>query len=172
MYTLNGHSAYVKDLLFINNENSLLASASDDGTVRIWNLTTNTNKFILQGHTNQVYILKQVSFDVLASGSFDNTINLWNITSGSLIRTLQGHTNSIFYSLDTMLNNRGQTLLVSGAWDRLLKIWNWTTGECVNNISTDMLINSLAVLESAKQTLNTSKWLFYIYYSTFKITQT
>jgi WD40 repeat protein len=38
--SLKGHSSNVNDIVQISNE--LLASSSDDNTVRIWNLTTNT----------------------------------------------------------------------------------------------------------------------------------
>jgi WD40 repeat protein len=60
----------------------LLASSSEDKTVRIWNLTTNTCKFILTGHTDIVRGLKQITPNILASGSDDRTIKLWDITTG------------------------------------------------------------------------------------------
>ena len=66
-------------LIQINSD--LLASAANEGIVRIWNLTSYETKFILQGHNNVVG-LKQISASMIASGSFDMTINLWNITSG------------------------------------------------------------------------------------------
>jgi WD40 repeat protein len=45
--SLKGHTNGVWDLVQISDD--LLASSSGDGTVRIWNLTTNTCKFILTG---------------------------------------------------------------------------------------------------------------------------
>jgi WD40 repeat protein len=39
----------------------LASSGGGDKTVRIWNLTTNTCKFILTGHTHYVYGLKQIT---------------------------------------------------------------------------------------------------------------
>jgi WD40 repeat protein len=122
----------------------LLASSSWDRTVRIWNLTTNTCKFILTGHTLDVYGLKQITSSILARGSNDDTIKLWNITSGLLIRTLTGHTNAIGWSVD-LLNN-GQ-ILVSGSWDKTIKLWNWSTGECLSTLqTTGSYLVSLAVI--------------------------
>ncbi len=83
----------------------ILASSSSDKTIRIWNLTTNTCKFILTGHTKGVTGLKQITSSILASGSYDYTIKLWNTTSGQLIRTLSNHTGAIQWSVD-LLNSK------------------------------------------------------------------
>jgi len=122
-----------------------LASSSIDGTVRIWYLTTNTCKFILNGHTSYVFGLKQISSDLIASGSIDQSIKVWNITDGTLIRTLLGHTSYVYWSLDVI--NNGQTL-VSGSYDQTIKTWDWRTGQCLNTIQTSSYIYSLAVLNS------------------------
>ena len=139
--TLNGHTDIVEDLVLINS--NLLASSSDDKKVRIWNLTTNTCKFILTGHTSAVYGLKLVSADTLASGSSDYTINLWNTTSGTLIRTLVSHIDSINWSVDMLISNQ---ILVSGSSDSTIKTWNISTGQVLNTIITGLQIQSLAVL--------------------------
>jgi WD40 repeat protein len=131
----------VYDLVQISAD--LLASSSSDKTVRIWNLTTNTCKFNLTGHTNSVYGLKQITPSILASGSGDATIKLWDIPSGQLIRTLTGHTNYIYWSVDLM----NSKTLVSGSEDQTIKLWNWSTGECFSTIQTPgSNIRSLAVI--------------------------
>jgi WD40 repeat protein len=142
--SLKGHtSSYIYDLVQISAD--FLASSSNDQTVRIWNLTSNTCKFILTGHTSYVYGLKQITPNILASGSRDGTIKLWDITTGQLIRTLTGHTSSIYLSVD--LINNGQTL-VSGSEDKSIKLWNWSTGECFSTIQTPGSdIWSLAVID-------------------------
>ena len=142
--TLIGHTDGIKDLVQIS-DSDLLASSSIDGTVRIWYLTTNTCKFILNGHTSYDFVLKQISSDLIASGSIDQSIKVWNITDGTLIRTLLGHTSYVYWSLD--LINNGQTL-VSGSFDQTIKTWDWRTGQCLNTIQTNSHIYSLAVLNS------------------------
>jgi WD40 repeat protein len=139
--SLKGHTRYVNDLVQLSAD--LLASSSDDETIRIWNLATNTCKFILTGHSNAVYGLKQITPSILASGSHDKTIKLWGITSGQLIRTLTGHTSRIEWSVD-LLNLQ---TLVSGSADQTIKLWNWPTGECFCTIQTPgSNITSLAVI--------------------------
>ncbi len=144
--TLQGHNGRVENIIQIRNSD-LLASSSDDKTVRLWNLTTNSGKFILQGHVYYVYGLRQVSSDLLASGSGDRTIKVWNITSGGLVRNLTGHEGYVVYSLDLM-NNGSQSFLVSGSWDKTIKVWNWSTGELLSSISTGLLIESLAAVNT------------------------
>jgi WD40 repeat protein len=144
----------VNDLILLSND--LLASSSDDRSIRIWNLTTKTTKFILQGHSLNVNGLKLVSYDILASGSSDNSIKLWNITNGTLIRTLTGHTSYILNSVDYLSNS--QTLVSGGYNDRLIKIWNITTGECLKTFNTDLNIYSLTVLATSTAATSTSKF--------------
>ena len=139
--TLTRHTSGVEDLALINS--NLLASSSDDYTVRIWDLTTNTTRFNLTGHTNAVRGLKLVSSDTLASGSDDYTVNLWNTTSGTLIRTLTNHTDAINFGVDMLISNQ---ILVSGSFDQTIKTWNISTGEVLNTIDTGTLIIYLAVL--------------------------
>jgi WD40 repeat protein len=146
--TLQGHTYCVRDLVLINNNGNLLASSSDENIARIWDLTTYTSKFTLNGHTNSLRGLKQISSDILASGSADSTVRLWNITSGRVIRTLTGHSSSVLFSVD-FLNN--PLRLVSGSNDQTIKIWNFTTGECLNTIQTNLYIRSLAVLDRSKK---------------------
>ena len=149
--SLKGHSYYVNDLVQISSD-LLASSGGNDQTVRIWNLTTNTCKFILTGHTSNVYGLKQITPSILASGSDDATIKLWDITSGKLIRTLTGHTSGIYWSVD-LLNSQ---TLVSGSWDQTIKLWNWSTGECLRTIqATGSKIYSLAVINQQQTTTTT-----------------
>jgi WD40 repeat protein len=150
--TLEGHTSSVNDLVQISAD--LLASSNDDGTVRIWNLTTNTCKFIIR-HTSSVFGIKQITSSILASGSSDQTIKLWDMTSGLEIRTLRGHTNAIQWSVD-LLNSQ---TLVSGAINGEIKLWNWSTGECLSTIQAIdswIGISSLAVIDTNPQQQQTA----------------
>ncbi len=146
---LTGHSSNVRDLVLISNNNSpngLLASSSQDTTVRIWDLNTYTIKFVLSGHTDIVYGLRQINTDILCSGSYDKTIKVWSISSGQLLRTLTGHSGEVYWSID-MLTDGNQTL-VSGAYDSTVKMWNVQTGHCLNTIYTGLYFYSLAVVNT------------------------
>ncbi len=149
--SLKGHTSYVYDLVQLSAD--LLASSSSDNSVRLWNLTTNTCKFILTGHTSAVRGLKQITSSILASGSEDGTIKLWDITSSQLIRNLTSHTSYIWWSVD-LLNSQ---TLVSGSVDQTIKLWNWSTGECLSTIQTGSDIYSLAIINMNQQEKQTTK---------------
>ena len=139
---LLGHTSWIMDFVLISSRN-LLASSSynSDTTVRIWDLTTNTNKFIFSGHTSNVFGLKLISSDILASGSEDMTVKLWNITDGTLIRTFSNHTGAICWSVD-MLNEQ---TVVSGSYDKTIKKWNYQTGQCMDTFDVDVEIRALVI---------------------------
>ncbi|NIA10854.1 MAG: hypothetical protein GWP10_14285, partial [Nitrospiraceae bacterium] len=112
-------------------DGTLLASASYDDTVKLWNVNTGELVRTLQANS---YYVKSVSFSpdgtLLASGSWDDTIKLWNVNTGEPVRTLEGQSsgvNSVSFSPDG-------TLLASGSWDGTIKLWNVNTGMVVRTL--------------------------------------
>lgn len=86
--TLVGHSEGVVEVAF-SPDGEQIASASRDGTVRIWKVEGGAVQQVLEGHTDQV---TSVAFSpdgsLLASGSNDGTVRLWRVSDGSLVRTI------------------------------------------------------------------------------------
>ena len=74
-------------------DGTLLATASRDGTARIWDLATGTTRAVLQGHTDW---LTGVAFSpdgtLLATASRDGTARIWDLATGTTRAVLQGHT--------------------------------------------------------------------------------
>ena len=70
-----------------------LASASEDGTVKLWDAATGQETLTLKGHTD---IVTSVAFSPdgkrLASASRDGTVKVWDAATGQEILTLKGHT--------------------------------------------------------------------------------
>jgi WD40 repeat protein len=95
---LFGHDAPMNDLEF-QADGRVLASASDDRTVRLWDVATGEQRQVLTGHNDLVWDvtfapaspLAALNDLYLATGSADNTIKLWG-QDGTLHTTLDRHT--------------------------------------------------------------------------------
>jgi WD40 repeat protein len=106
----------------------LLASAGDDGTVKLWDTATGECVQVLKGHSDRVWSLAaSLTGEILISSSDDRAIKIWDINTGKCLKTLQGHQNRIW---SVALSPDGQTL-ASGSNDRTLRLWNISNGQCL-----------------------------------------
>lgn len=80
-----------------------LASASKDGSVRVWDVAGRTCVVALSGHSQAVQALRWAGSGYIYTGSRDRTVNVYDGTTGRLVRTLRGHghwVNSMSVSTD------------------------------------------------------------------------
>lgn len=68
-----------------------LATSSKDGSIKLWNVRTQTAQVTLSGHTDSVESVKWGGEGFIYSASRDRTIKVWNPDRGILVRTLTGH---------------------------------------------------------------------------------
>uniref|UniRef100_A0A3B3CDK6 Notchless protein homolog 1 n=1 Tax=Oryzias melastigma TaxID=30732 RepID=A0A3B3CDK6_ORYME len=116
---MTGHSALVNEVLF-SPDTRLLASASFDKSVKIWDGRTGKYLMSLRGHVGSVYqVAWSADSRLLVSGSSDSTLKVWDVKTGKLSMDLPGHADEV-YAVDWSPD--GQRV-ASGGKDKCLRIW-------------------------------------------------
>ncbi|OAF60547.1 hypothetical protein VC83_03550 [Pseudogymnoascus destructans] len=147
LQTLEGHSGVVRSVAFSNNL-QLLASASHDKTVKVWDVATGTLQQTLRGHSDWV---SSVAFShdskLLASASNDKTVKIWDAATGMLQQTLEGHSiwvSSVAFSDDSKL-------LASASHDKTVKVWDVALGTLQQTLKGhSSVVSSVAFLDNSK----------------------
>ncbi|KAI2630918.1 WD40-repeat-containing domain protein [Hypoxylon sp. NC1633] len=118
-FSLQGHKGCATDILF-SPDSQLVAVASRDRTIRLWNATTGTHLHSLENPND---IVTKIRFspdgNIIASASRDRMIRLWNATTGVQLQMMQYEKG--FVREIAFLPNE---LVVSVSNDELNWFWN------------------------------------------------
>jgi COMPASS component SWD3 len=117
-------------------DSPLCASASADGTVKLWQVYQDEAPSddimpcltSLVGHSrgiNDVTWSPQAPY--VATASDDKSLRLWDAHTGEALVEFRGHSNFVFCCKFNPQSN----LLVSGSFDETVKLWDVRSGDCV-----------------------------------------
>ncbi|XP_075760693.1 coronin-6 isoform X5 [Pelodiscus sinensis] len=125
---VTGHTAPVLDIDWCPHNDNVIASASEDTTVMVWQIpdyvpTRNMTEPIvtLEGHSKRVGILTwhPTARNVLLSAGGDNLLILWNVGTGEMLLTLADLHSDLIYSV--CWNHNG-SLLVTACKDKHVRV--------------------------------------------------
>jgi WD40 repeat protein len=122
--TLAGHTDSVLAVA-VYAEGRRAISASDDHTLKLWDLETGAELRTLAGHGGGFTAVAVYAEGRRAiSASDDRTLKLWDLETGTELRTLAGHTGWVRAVAVYAEGRRA----ISASDDRTLKLWDLETG--------------------------------------------
>lgn len=138
--SFTGHYGMINDVKF---DSGVLFSASDDHTIRAWDVETFKSIQVYRGALGPITSLAIYKGAVLGA-SHDGTIRAWNIKTGSIVCIYQGHegwVRSILIHMDK---------LYSAGSDDTIRRWDLKSGQCevVMEAAHKGGVNALKVFEN------------------------
>lgn len=129
---LRGHTAAVNSAHY-SHDGARIVTASDDGTMRIWNATDGAQLLVLSGHDGAV---RTASFSEdgnrIVSGSYDNSVRIWDAHTGRQLAVLRGHVGGVAVAAFSPDGRR----IVSASADSV-RLWDAETGALLARLAGD-----------------------------------
>jgi len=174
--SLPGHTGRIWNLdSSTQSERNLLASASGDGTVRLWALDDVLDDCgytgraggkpeaacvsVLdgdqQGHDGDIYSVEFHPDEThLVTGGYDKTVKLFDISTGQVVKTFVGHTSAVSSAIFNPYGN----LVVTASKDSTIRFWDIVSGACINTFSRQLgEVTSVQISTDGSMLLSGSK---------------
>ncbi|MGI0486135.1 caspase family protein [Pantanalinema rosaneae CENA516] len=169
---IGSHNAAINDAKF-SSDGSLLATASNDGTIKIWSLKQGNSRVPLvaeiRAHNLAIYTVAFSSTgDFLASSGADKVVKVWNLSkiineynltkkpvkpNEKNVVLLQGHTSDVnqlefIFSRDPNFSKEdNDRFIISTGDDSTIKVWDWKIPKnllLIKEISEEENVNTLS----------------------------
>jgi WD40 repeat protein len=138
--TFIGHTDNIQALA-LSPDGRILASGSDDRTIKLWDFPSGRLLRSLTGHTETVGSLAFSPDGLkLATASDDKTIKLWDVATVQAVATLTDHSN---YVTAVAFSPDGR-VLASASDDKTIKLWDVASAHLSRTLNHDDRVGTLA----------------------------
>ena len=115
----------------LSDDGDWLLTASDDGTVKVWNARNGVELSEYKGHENWVWGADfSPDGKYIVSASRDKNAHIWSTRNAREKMRLVGHTASVY---DADWHPNGEMVATAGG-DHMVIIWNPESGEALHNL--------------------------------------
>ena len=155
---LQAHTDAIQSIA-ISPDGKIIASASDDGTVRLWELEADNDKASreIKDQGGWVRAVVFLSDRQIITAGQDKNIKIIDVASGQVVKTFVGHTNLV----NSLAIAPAIDLLVSGSFDNTVNIWQISTGKLQRSLKGDNghkdKIWGVAISPDGKQIVSASR---------------
>ncbi|KAJ1992274.1 hypothetical protein GGI25_005193 [Coemansia spiralis] len=102
-------------------DDSLFASASDDGTALLWDIRQRHPAATIDHNTPLTSIAASLSGDIVYTGSLDNNITGWDVRTLSPVHVLRGHSDTV---MGIVISSKTGNYLLSTSLDSTVRLWD------------------------------------------------
>jgi len=158
---LEGHKSLVWDVSVLNNEDgkpTTIASASYDGTVRLWKPDGELIQEI-KAHEDRVLSVNfSPNGQIMATASFDKKVKLWKANGQGgfedfSYQTIEGHNEGVY---DVSFSPDGK-IIATASRDKTVKLWDLEGRRLKTLTGHDKSVNSVAFSPDGKMIVTASR---------------
>jgi WD40 repeat protein len=120
LQSLSGHFGKITTVI-MSPDGRRIISASEDASIKVFDLDRGTNIYNLHGHSKKVNaVVVTPDGQRLISASHDKTLKIWDLQTGVELDSLQGHSSYVNAITVTPDGKRA----ISASSDTTLRLWN------------------------------------------------
>jgi len=112
------------------SDNRLLASASWDNTVKLWDTGSGALLQTFEGHSRYVTAIAFSPDKVLAWASDNSTVKLWDAGSRAVLKILKGHSDFV----SAVAFSSDGKMLASASYDKTVRLWDVGSGAVLQTL--------------------------------------
>ncbi|MBZ9700534.1 MULTISPECIES: caspase family protein [unclassified Mesorhizobium] len=162
--TINAHAEELAGLVVLPNTTEL-ASASRDGTLRLWQLAT--GQLIREyGSKDDHYSIWSMALSQdgreLVAGTGEGTLLIYNVSTGAKIRSRPGHSGGPVLKAAIIRTKSGESVMSTGN-DSSVEFWDLTTDKVTREVIDGYTFNTLAVSPDGTLAATVEGWYGSVY---------